>query len=107
MANLSPLFTDGRRQMQKIPEAGFLRLPQIIGQKAITPEQAERNRAAGRRGRRARPERIGLIPVSAATWWEGVKSGRYPQPVKHGRATLWRAEDIRDLVARIGESNAE
>jgi len=40
-----------------------------------------------------------LIPVSSTTWWDGVRSGRFPQPVKLGeRATAWRADDIRALV---------
>lgn len=41
----------------------------------------------------------GPIPVSKSTWWEGVKTGRYPQPVKLGpRITAWRVEDIRALI---------
>lgn len=41
----------------------------------------------------------GPIPVSKSTWWAGVRSGRFPQPVKLGpRTTAWRAEDIRALV---------
>ena len=40
----------------------------------------------------------GPIPVSKATWWQGVKEGRYPQPIKLGeRITCWRAEEIRKL----------
>jgi prophage regulatory protein len=40
----------------------------------------------------------GPIPVSKSTWWAGVKSGRFPKPVKLGdRITVWRAEDIRKL----------
>lgn len=43
----------------------------------------------------------GPIPVSKSTWWAGVKSGRFPQPVKLGpRITVWRAEDIRSLIDR-------
>jgi hypothetical protein len=42
----------------------------------------------------------GPIPVSRSTWWAGVRSGRYPQPVKLGpRITAWRVEDIRALIA--------
>jgi len=42
---------------------------------------------------------IGPIPVSKSTWWAGVKSGRYPKPVKLGpRITAWRVEDIRTLI---------
>lgn len=41
----------------------------------------------------------GPIPVSKSTWWEGVKTGRYPQPVKLGpHITTWRAEDIAALM---------
>ena len=25
---------------------------------------------------------LAIIPVSKSTWWLGVKSGRYPKPVK-------------------------
>lgn len=40
------------------------------------------------------------IPVGKSTWWGGVKSGRYPKPVKFGpRITAWRAEDIETLIA--------
>ncbi|MGN6383665.1 MAG: helix-turn-helix transcriptional regulator [Dyella sp.] len=63
-----------------LPETGFLRLPQIIG-------------------RRPTEEKLGipaLIPVSAGTWWAGVKAGRFPKPVKLSpRVTAWRVEDIR------------
>ena len=49
-----------------LPDTGFVRLPQIIG------------------STKARPPIPALIPVSRSTWWAGVKSGRYPQPVKLG-----------------------
>ncbi len=40
----------------------------------------------------------GPIPVSKSTWWAGVRSGRYPQPLKLGpRTTVWKVEDIRAL----------
>lgn len=44
-----------------------------------------------------------LIPVSKSTWWAGVKSGRYPQPVRTlgERITAWRVEDIRALIDRV------
>lgn len=44
-----------------------------------------------------------LLPISKATWWAGVKSGRFPQPVKLAtRITAWRVEDIRALVEKMG-----
>lgn len=40
------------------------------------------------------------IPISKSTWWAGVKTGRYPQPVRTlgHRITAWRVEDIRELI---------
>lgn len=47
----------------------------------------------------------GPIPVSKSTWWAGVKSGRYPKPLKLGpRITAWRVEDIRVLIQAGSES---
>ena len=58
-----------------IPETGFLRLAQVLT----------------------------IIPVGKSSWWEGCKTGRYPKPVKLGpRTTAWRAEDIAELVKRLG-----
>lgn len=40
----------------------------------------------------------GPIPVGRSTWWAGVKTGRFPQPLKISRrVTVWRAEDVRAL----------
>ena len=68
----------------QIPEKGFLRLSQIIG------------------NRKAVPQVPAIIPVSKSTWWQGVKDGRYPQPVRSlgQRITVWRAEDIRALIEK-------
>ncbi len=67
-----------------LPEFGFLRLSQIIG------------------NRKADPPIPPLIPVGRSTWWAGVKSGRYPQPVRSlgRRITAWKVEDIRNLIER-------
>jgi len=46
----------------------------------------------------------GPIPVGKSTWWEGVKSGRFPQPIKLGpRITVWREEDIDALLTNGAE----
>ncbi len=70
--------------MHTLPETGYLRLPQIIGD------------------RKTNPPIPALIPISKSTWWAGVKSGRYPKPVKTLglRITAWRVEDIRALIER-------
>jgi len=70
--------------MHQLPETGFLRLPQIIGDN------------------RAQPPVPAVVPVCKSTWWAGVKSGRFPSPVKLGpRTTAWRVEDIRALIKAI------
>lgn len=48
-----------------------------------------------------------ILPVSKTTWWDGVRSGRYPQPVKLGtRVTTWRRSDIDALIRRTIEENS-
>lgn len=43
----------------------------------------------------------GLLPISASSWWSGVKKGIYPQPIRLGkRITAWRARDIQALIER-------
>jgi prophage regulatory protein len=45
-------------------------------------------------------EVLALIPVGKSTWWAGVRSGRFPKSLKLGRGvTVWRASDIRALIA--------
>jgi len=40
----------------------------------------------------------GMFPIGKSTWWAGVRSGRYPKPVKLGPGiTAWRVEDIEML----------
>ena len=56
-----------------LPETGFVRLPQILS----------------------------LIPISRSTWWAGIREGKFPQGIKLGsKTTVWRAEDIRNLIER-------
>lgn len=46
----------------------------------------------------------GPVPVSRSTWWAGVSSGRFPQPVRLGpRTTAWRVGDIRALLQKGAE----
>jgi prophage regulatory protein len=45
---------------------------------------------------------LNLIPLGKTCWWEGVRSGRFPKPVKLSeRCTAWRVEDIRELIADL------
>ena len=37
--------------------------------------------------------------IAKSTWWAGVKSGRYPRPVRIGpRMVAWRSKDISALI---------
>ena len=48
-----------------------------------------------------------LIPVSSATWWRGVKTGRFPKPHKLSeRITVWRVSDIRKFLETQAQSAA-
>ena len=72
--------------MTSIPETGFLRLSQILGNPKSNPPTPP------------------IIPISKSSWWQGVSSGRYPAPLKLSpRVTVWRVEDIREMIARLGD----
>jgi predicted DNA-binding transcriptional regulator AlpA len=45
-----------------------------------------------------------FIPVSDTTWWRWIQEGKAPRGRKLGPAiTVWKAEEIRDLIKRLGE----
>jgi prophage regulatory protein len=55
-----------------LPETGFVRLPPILT----------------------------VFPISRSAFWAGVKTGKYPKPIKLSpRCTAWKVEDIRKLIA--------
>lgn len=52
------------------------------------------------------PEVLKIIPVSKSTWWAGVKTGKYPRPVKLSeRCTAWRSADILRLIEEINAND--
>ena len=64
-----------------LPSEGFLRLRQIVGDAKADPPIPP------------------IIPVSKSSFWAGVKSGKYPKPVKLSpRCTAWRVEEIRQYI---------
>jgi len=66
--------------LHTIPETGFVRLSQILT----------------------------VIPLGKTSWWAGVKSGRFPKPVKLSeRCTAWKAEDIRELIKQLSEQTQQ
>ena len=72
--------------MTSIPETGFLRLSQILGNPKSNPPTPP------------------IIPISKNSWWGGVSNDRYPAPLKLSpKVTVWRVEDIREMIARLGD----
>ena len=62
-------------QHNPLPATGFVRLAQVLA----------------------------VVPIGKSSWWEGVKTGRFPRPVKLGpRTTAWRVEDIKKLIESLG-----
>ena len=75
--------------MIQIPSTGYLRLPQIIGDPKTEPPTPP------------------IFPVCSSTWWNGIKKGIYPSPVKlSANVTAWKVEDIRELIDRINNQGA-
>ena len=74
--------------MNKTDIPRLLRLKQIIGDPKSNPPITP------------------IFPISKSAWWEGVKTGRYPKAIKLGaNTTVWREDDVRDLVERISQSD--
>ena len=56
-----------------LPDTGFLRQPQVLA----------------------------FVPFSKSTLWRRIQARTFPQPLKlSARVTVWRAEDIRNWIAR-------
>lgn len=76
--------------MHQLPETGYLRLKQIIGDP------------------KANPPIPAVIPVCKSSWWAGVRSGKYPKPVKLGpRTTVWSVASIRALAEPQNNTDSE
>lgn len=41
-----------------------------------------------------------FLPVSRATLYRYIQSGKFPPSVKLGRRSLWNVDDIRDWLAK-------
>ncbi len=67
-----------KTENRKLPENGFLRLNSVLE----------------------------IIPISKTSWYDGVKSGIYPAPIKlSARSSAYRVEDIRALIDKLGSQN--
>mgnify|MGYP002075541829 CR=1 FL=1 len=69
-------------RQRQLPPTGFLRLSEIIGdrRKGILP----------------------IIPVSRSHWYDGIRRGIYPPPVRLSeRTSAWPVQQILDLVEQL------
>ena len=49
------------------------------------------------------PTVLSFLGISKTSFMNGVKTGKYPRPIKIGpRTSAWRVEDIRSLINQIG-----
>jgi prophage regulatory protein len=65
-----------KKKKSRLPDDGLVRLRDLVGP--------------------GRP-----IPIGRSTWWAGIKSGKFPRPVRLGkRLVAWRVFDIRELIGR-------
>ncbi len=61
------------QHQNSLPQTGFVRLPAILK----------------------------IFPIGKSTWWQGVKDGKFPKPIKLGkRTTAWKVEDIKALIEK-------
>ena len=44
-----------------------------------------------------------LVPVSRATLWRWISSGRFPKPIKLGAITAWLAADVHAFIEAARE----
>ena len=64
----------------------------------VTPTFLRLNHIIGDNKKNIQP----IIPVSKSAWWDGVKRGIYPKPIKLSEnMTVWRSDDIQGLVDTI------
>jgi len=66
-----------QKHMSRVDPAGLYRLKHIVRTKNGGPP---------------------IIDISPSTWWLGVKTGRFPQPVRNGSLTFWKGSDLLALV---------
>jgi len=48
------------------------------------------------------PVVLSRVPIARSAWYQGVKDGRYPAPIKLGpKTSAWREADINKLIADL------
>lgn len=72
------------------PTERYVRIAQLVG------------------NRKALPPRAGILPISAATIWRGVRAGTFPAPVRLSKGTTaWKLSDIEAWASRLPKLGKE
>jgi len=71
-----------------VKEAVKIKKPEHVGEKLIRLKEV-----------------LQIVPVAKSTFYQGIKTGRYPAPVHHlgPRISAWRMSEIMQLVNGGGE----
>ncbi len=45
---------------------------------------------------------LSRVPISRSAWYQGVKDGKFPPPIKLGpKTSAWRESDVNRLIADL------
>ncbi|PXW52484.1 helix-turn-helix transcriptional regulator [Chelatococcus asaccharovorans] len=109
----SPRPQDLKRGDQKAPRAEKGKKPTAVASPAptqVAPDEKPTAENANQQTTQTEMPRTGLVrlkqilaptgplPLSKSTFWAKVKTGEFPQPVRLGGTTAWRAEEIWELI---------
>lgn len=51
---------------------------------------------------------LDMFPVSRAAWYQGIKEGKYPQPVRLGkRSVAWHESEVLQLIEKLERRTAK
>ena len=51
------------------------------------------------------PKVLERLPMGKSTWWQGIRDGKYPRPIKLSKRTsAWLKGDIDALCDRLAEA---
>ena len=82
------------------PSAGYLRQAELIGRRAVSAEEAARNRNTGKTPVRPRAAVKGIVPFSHATLWRKVRNKEFPAPARLSAGIVaWRLQDVLNWLA--------
>lgn len=74
-----------------------------ISSSPATPEKIHIYKSGKNKGKtrtlKAKPVRVGLLPVSQKTVWTWVRENKFPRPIKLNGRTVWRLSDVKSWLS--------